>query len=60
MSGVAGASAQQLGCCEQLDQDADAIVLAWLTGLTDAATYAKVKVTAEHLRTSGPATTERW
>ncbi|WIX76346.1 glycoside hydrolase family 15 protein [Amycolatopsis carbonis] len=60
VSGVAGASAQQLGYCEQLDQDADAIVLAWLTGLTDAATYAKVKVTAEHLRTSGPATTERW
>ncbi|MEV0070350.1 glycoside hydrolase family 15 protein [Amycolatopsis sp. NPDC050768] len=60
VSGVAGASAQQLGCCEQLDQDADAIVLAWLTGLTDTATYAKVKVTAEHLRTSGPATTERW
>ncbi|MFI5606545.1 glycoside hydrolase family 15 protein [Amycolatopsis sp. NPDC051903] len=60
VSGVAGASAQLLGCCEQLDQDADAIVLAWLTGLTDSATYAKIKVTAEHLRTSGPATTERW
>jgi glucoamylase len=60
VSGVAGASGQLLGCCEQLDQDSDAIVLAWLTGLTDSATYAKVKLTAEHIRTTGPATTERW
>ncbi|WP_406643214.1 glycoside hydrolase family 15 protein [Amycolatopsis sp. WGS_07] len=60
VSGVQGATPQQLGCCEQLDQDSDAIVLAWMTGLTDPATYARVKVTAEHIRTSGPATTERW
>ncbi|WP_037368163.1 glycoside hydrolase family 15 protein [Amycolatopsis orientalis] len=60
VSGVQGATPQQLGCCEQLDQDSDAIMLAWMTGLTDAATYARVKVTAEHIRTSGPATTERW
>src|SRR5438067_521886 len=60
VSGVAGASAQQLGCCEQLDQDADAIVLAWMTGLTDASTYAKVKTTANHIVASGPDTTERW
>ncbi|WP_084470381.1 glycoside hydrolase family 15 protein [Amycolatopsis benzoatilytica] len=60
VSGVQGATPQQLGCCEQLDQDSDAIMLAWLTGLTDASTYARVKVTAEHIRTSGPATTERW
>ncbi|GAA3563134.1 glycoside hydrolase family 15 protein [Amycolatopsis ultiminotia] len=60
VSGVSGATAQQLGCCEQLDQDADAIMLAWLTGLTDAATYARIKVTADHIRASGPATTERW
>ena len=39
VSGVAGASAQQLGCCEQLDQDADAILLAWLTSLTDSSLY---------------------
>jgi glucoamylase len=60
VSGVAGATAQQLGCCEQLDQDSFAIVLAWMTGLTDSATYAKVKVTANHIQSSGPATTERW
>ncbi|MFB9931631.1 glycoside hydrolase family 15 protein [Amycolatopsis halotolerans] len=60
VSGVQGATPQLLGCCEQLDQDSDAIILAWMTGLTDAATYARVKVTAEHIRTSGPATTERW
>ena len=60
VSGVAGASPQQLGCCEQLDQDADAILLAWLTGLTDSSTFAKVKTTANHIVASGPDTTERW
>ena len=35
VSGVAGATPQELGCCEQLDQDSFAIILAWLTGLTD-------------------------
>ena len=60
VSGVAGATPQQLGCCEQLDQDAAAIVLAWTTGLTDSGTYARVKVTANHIQASGPDTTERW
>jgi glucoamylase len=60
VSGIAGASAAQLGCCEQLDQDADAIVLAWMTGLTDATTYARIKKTADHIRGAGPDTTERW
>jgi glucoamylase len=60
VSGVAGASAQQLGCCEQLDQDSFAITLAWMTGLTDASTYAKIRVTANHIQSAGPDTTERW
>src|SRR5919205_155693 len=60
VSGIAGASPQQLGCCEQLDQDSFAILLAWATGLTDSATYAKVKTTANHIQSSGPDTTERW
>jgi glucoamylase len=60
VSGVAGATPQQLGCCEQLDQDSFAIVLAWMTGLTDATTYARIKVTADHIQSAGPATTERW
>lgn len=60
VSGTASASAQQLGCCEQLDQDADAIVLAWMTGLTDSGTYARIKTTANHIRDTGPDTTERW
>ncbi|MBO0840551.1 MAG: glucan 1,4-alpha-glucosidase, partial [Sciscionella sp.] len=60
VSGVSGASAQQLGCCEQLDQDSYAIVLAKLTGLTDSGTYAKIKQTANHIQSTGPKTTERW
>lgn len=60
VSGIAGASPQQLGCCEQLDQDAFAILLAWTTGLTDSTTYGKVKTTANHISSSGPDTTERW
>ena len=60
VSGVAGATAQELGCCEQLDQDSYAIVLAYLTGLTDSATYARIKVTANHIVAGGPQTTERW
>ncbi|RZS34315.1 glucoamylase [Herbihabitans rhizosphaerae] len=60
VSGIEGATPHQLGCCEQLDQNAFAIVLASLTGLTDSGTYDKIKVTAEHIRTTGPATTERW
>jgi len=60
VSGVSGATVDQLGCCEQLDQDASAIVLAWMTGLTDNATYQKIKVTANHIQASGPDTTERW
>jgi glucoamylase len=60
VSGISGATPQELGCCEQLDQDSFAIVLAWLTGLTDSGTYAKIKVTANHIQASGPGTTERW
>jgi glucoamylase len=60
VSGVIGATPSQLGCCEQLDQDSFAIVLAWMTGLTDSATYSKIKVTADHILATGPNTTERW
>jgi glucoamylase len=60
VSGVSAATPQQLGCCEQLDQDSFAIILAWMTGLTDPATYSKIKVTANHIQSSGPQTTERW
>ncbi len=60
VSGVRDATADQLGCCEQLDQAGFAILLAWMTGLTDAATYEKIKTAAEHLAATGPDTTERW
>ena len=53
VSGVGGAAPQQLGCCEQLDQEGFAILLAWMTGLTENATYQKIKVTADHVR-DGP------
>ena len=61
VSGISGATPQQLGCCEQLDEEAFAILLAWMTGLTDAATYLKIKETANHLQAVGPDTPkERW
>jgi glucoamylase len=60
VSGVSSASPALLGCCEQLDQEAFAIVLAWMMGLTDNATYQKVKTTANHIQATGPVTTERW
>jgi glucoamylase len=61
VSGVADSTPQQLGCCEQLDQDAFPIVLASQLGLTDAATWAKVKLTADHIAADGPDTPgERW
>jgi glucoamylase len=61
VGGVSGATPQQLGCCEQLDEDAFPIVLAWQTGLTDAATWNKIKLTADHIVSFGPATpSERW
>ncbi len=61
VSGVAGASPQQLGCCEQLDEDAYPIVLADQLGLTDASTWAKVRLTADHIVSFGPDTpSERW
>jgi glucoamylase len=60
VSGVSGAAPKLLGCCEQLDQDAFAILLAWMTGLTDAGTYARIKITANHIAEQGPDTTERW
>src|SRR5260370_18416526 len=60
VGGISGATPQELGCCEQLDQEAFAILLAWMTGLTDNSTYLKIKVTADHLQAPGPSTTERW
>ena len=61
VSGIAGATPQQLGCCEQLDQDAFPIVLADQLGLTDAGTWSKVKLTADHVASFGPDTpSERW
>jgi glucoamylase len=61
VSGLAGATPRQLGCCEQLDQDAFPIVLADQLGLTDTAMWGKVKLTADHLVSFGPDTpSERW
>jgi glucoamylase len=60
VSGSGAAAATDLGCCEQLDEEAFAILLAWMTGLTDSATYQKIKMTADHIVAVGPATTERW
>jgi glucoamylase len=60
VSGNAGAGPELLGCCEQLDQASFAIVLAWMTGLTDNVTYQKIKTAANHIETTGPATFERW
>jgi len=31
-----------------------------MTGLTDAATYQRIRTTANHIVAAGPATTERW
>jgi glucoamylase len=60
VSGISGATPRELGCCEQLDQEAFAILLAWMTGLTDNPTYLKIEATANHLQAAGPSTTERW
>ena len=60
VSGSGAATPKDLGCCEQLDEEAFAVVLAWMTGLTDNATYQKIKMTADHIVAAGPATTERW
>jgi glucoamylase len=59
-SPVGGSTDGELGCCEQLDQDGFAILLAWMTGLTDAGTYAKINAVANHIASVGPNTTERW
>jgi glucoamylase len=60
VSGIRGATAKDLGCCEQLDEEAFALLLAWMTGLTDNSTYQKIKASADHIVGTGPATTERW
>jgi glucoamylase len=61
VAGVAGSTPQQLGCCEQLDEDAYPIVLADQLGLVDAATWAEIKLTADHIVSFGPDTPgERW
>src|SRR5256714_3701780 len=54
VSGVSGPTPQQLGCCEQLDQDAFAILLAWATGPPASAPYAQVRTSANHIQSSGP------
>jgi glucoamylase len=54
VSGISGTPPALLGCCEQLDQVSFAIVLAWMTGLTDNATYQKIKVAANHIQAGGP------
>ena len=54
VSGIGAASAKDLGCCEQLDEEAFAILLAWMTGLTDSATYQKIKTTTDHIDGSRP------
>jgi glucoamylase len=63
-SPVGGFKDGELGCdddgCEQLDQDGFAILLAWMTGLTDAGTYANIKAVANHIQNVGPDTMERW
>jgi glucoamylase len=49
------------GCCEQLDEDAFPIILAWQLGRFDATVWGKLKLTAEHIVKQGPATPkERW
>jgi glucoamylase len=60
VSGKNGASAQDLGCCQQFDQNSFAILLAWMTGLTGNATYQKIKLAANYMRDKGPDTKERW
>src|SRR5260370_15672738 len=60
VGGISGATPQELGCCEQFDQEAFAILLAWMTGLTGNNTYLKIKITADHLQPAVPSTTEPW
>ena len=61
VAGVAGSTPQQLGCCEQLDEDAFPIVLADQLGLSDPATWQKIRLTADHIAAFGPDTPgERW
>ncbi len=49
------------GCCEQLDEDAFPIVLAWQLGRADATTWERLKLAADHILAAGPATPqERW
>jgi glucoamylase len=60
VSGISAATAKDLRCCEQLDEEAFLIVLAWMTGLTDSCTYRKIKTTADHIVGVGTAPTERW
>lgn len=49
------------GCCEQFDEDAFPLVLAWQLNRTEAATWEKLKLSADHILAKGPATpAERW
>ncbi len=60
VSGSTPALSRLLECCEQFDEGSFATVLAWMTGLTDNATYQKIKAAANRIQSSGPVTTERW
>jgi GH15 family glucan-1,4-alpha-glucosidase len=60
VSGISAATAKDLGCCEQLDEEAFAILPAWMMSLADSSTYQKIKMTVDHIVGVGPATTERW
>jgi len=60
VNGISGATPDQLGCCEQLDEESFAILLAWMTGLTDNGVYQKIRMTANHIQATGPNTFERW
>jgi len=54
-------SGTDLGCCEQLDEDAFPLILAWQLGQNDAATWNRLKLIADHITTKGAATPqERW
>lgn len=49
------------GCCEQFDQDAFPLILAWQLNRTNAATWDKLKLSADHIVARGPSTpSERW
>ncbi len=49
------------GCCEQMDQDAFPIILAWQLDPDGAGKWPKLKLSADHIVLTGPRTkAERW